>query len=39
MYILYGGKFTRAQMVQMVLAEGGIEYELREIDILSHEER
>lgn len=39
MYILYGGKFTRAMMVQMVMAEGGIDYELREIDILSQQEQ
>ncbi len=39
MYLLYGGKFTRALMVQMVMAEGDIEYELREIDILSQQER
>lgn len=39
MYTLYGGKFTRALMVQMVLAEGDIEYELREIDILKQQEQ
>lgn len=39
MYILYGGKFTRALMVQMVMAEGNIEYELREIDIFSQQEQ
>jgi glutathione S-transferase len=39
MYILYGGKFTRALMVQMVMAEGDIEYELREIDIFSQQEQ
>ena len=33
-YILYGGRFTRALMVEMVMAEGGIFYELREIDIV-----
>ena len=33
-YILYGGRFTRALMVEMVLAEGDINYELREIDIV-----
>jgi len=39
MYILYGGKFTRAMMVQMVMAEGEIEYELHEIDIFSQQEQ
>ena len=39
MYTLYGGKFTRAMIVQMVMAEGGIEYELREIDILRQQEQ
>ena len=33
-YILYGGDFTRAMITQMVMAEGGIDYELRKIDIL-----
>ena len=33
-YILYGGHFTRALMVEMVMAEGDINYELREIDIV-----
>ena len=33
-YILYGGRFTRALMVEMVMAEGDINYELREIDIV-----
>ena len=35
-YILYGGRFTRALMVEMVLAEGDINYELREIDIVQN---
>jgi len=39
MYILYGGKFTRALMVQMVMAEGGIPYELIEIDIINQQHR
>ena len=39
MYILYGGKFTRTLGVQMVLEEGGIDYELREIDIVAGEHR
>ncbi len=33
MYVLYGGKITRAPLVQMVLDEGDIPYELREINI------
>jgi glutathione S-transferase len=37
MYVLYGGKFTRALLVQMVLDEGEIPYELREINILEGE--
>lgn len=32
-YVLYGGDPTRSMMVEMVLAEGGIAYELRPIDI------
>jgi len=36
-YILYGGKFTRAIMTEMVLLEGDIPYELRTVDIVSHE--
>lgn len=39
MYILYGGDFTRAPLVQWVLEEGGIEYKLRRIDILKGEHR
>ena len=39
MYILYGGDFTRAPLVQWVLEEGRIEYELRKIDILNGEHR
>ena len=39
MYILYGGKFTRALIVQMVFAEGGIDYQLREIDTINNEHR
>ena len=38
-YILYGGTFTRALMVEMVLAEGGIDYELRNVDIVNDEHR
>jgi len=39
MYILYGGDFTRAPLVQWVLEEGKIDYELRKIDILKGEHR
>ncbi|HEY3147159.1 MAG TPA: glutathione S-transferase family protein [Dongiaceae bacterium] len=39
MYILYGGDFTRATLVQWVLEEGGIPYELRKIDINKGEHR
>lgn len=39
MYILYGGRFTRALIVEMVMAEGDIEYELREVDIVNNEHR
>ena len=39
MYILYGGSFTRAVINEMVMAEGGIDYELRPVDILKDEHR
>jgi glutathione S-transferase len=39
MYILYGCDSTRAALVQWVLDEGRLEYELREIDILKGEHR
>ena len=39
MYILYGGRFTRSLLVEMVMAEGDIAYELREIDIVKQEHR
>ena len=39
MYILYGGRFTRTLIVEMVMAEGGIDYELRQIDIVQQEHR
>lgn len=39
MYILYGGRFTRALIVEMVMAEGDIAYELREVDIVAQEHR
>lgn len=35
MYILYGGDFTRALVTEMVMAEGGVAYELREVDIVN----
>ncbi|MET0597878.1 MAG: glutathione S-transferase family protein [Mesorhizobium sp.] len=39
MYTLYGGDFTRATLVQWLLDEGRIEYELRKVDILKGEHR
>jgi glutathione S-transferase len=39
MYVLYGGRFTRALLVEMVLAEGDLAYELREVDITRDEHR
>ena len=39
MYIVYGGRFTRTISVQMVLEEGDLRYELRELDILRGEHR
>ena len=39
MYVLYGGDFTRAPLVQWVLDEGGIGYEFRKIDIVKDEHR
>ncbi len=39
MYTLYGGDFTRATLVQWLLDEGGIAYELRKIDLLEGENR
>ncbi|WP_331371357.1 glutathione S-transferase family protein [Sinorhizobium chiapasense] len=39
MYILYGGDFTRAPLVQWVLEEGKIAYEFRKIDILNGKHR
>jgi glutathione S-transferase len=38
-YVLYGGDFTRATLVQWVLEEGGLPYELRKIDIVKGEHR
>lgn len=39
MYVLYGGDFTRAPLVQWVLDEGGIPYDFRKIDIVKGEHR
>ena len=39
MYTLFGSPFTRALIVQMVMAEGDIPYELRQIDIVQLEHR
>jgi glutathione S-transferase len=39
MYILYGGDFTRAVLVQWVLEEGKLDYVLRKIDIQNGEHR
>ncbi|WP_291159432.1 glutathione S-transferase family protein [Ensifer sp. SSB1] len=39
MYVLYGGDFTRAPLVQWLLEEGEIEYEYRRVDILNGEHR
>ncbi|MEM8689921.1 MAG: glutathione S-transferase family protein [Pseudomonadota bacterium] len=35
MYVLYGGPFTRALVTEMVLAEGDLPHEVRDVDILS----
>ena len=39
MYRLYSGKYTRGLLVEMVLAEGEIEFERIEVDIFSGEEK
>lgn len=39
MYTLYGGRFTRALIVQMIMAEGDIEYELRSLNLLNGDHR
>jgi glutathione S-transferase len=39
MYILYGGDFTRAALIQWVLEEGALDYEFRDIDIIKGEHR
>ena len=38
-YLLYGGPFTRAAIVEMVLAEGEIPYRLQAVDVLKDEHR
>lgn len=38
-YRLYGGRFTRALIVQMVMAEAGLDYELHSVDIFNNEHR
>jgi len=38
-YVLYGGPFTRGLLVEMVLAEGGIAYLRRTVDIFEGEHR
>lgn len=39
MYILYGGRFTRTRIVEMVMAEGDIAHEHRAVDIIGQEHR
>ena len=39
MYILYGGDFTRAALVQWLLEEGKLDYQLRKIDMQKGEHR
>jgi glutathione S-transferase len=39
MYVLYGGDFTRSVLVQWVLEEGKLAYELRKIDLAKGEHR
>jgi glutathione S-transferase len=39
MYILYGGDFTRAPLVQWVLEEGNLDFQLKKIDIVRGEHR
>ena len=39
MYTLYTGKYTRGLMVEMVMAEGDIEYRREDVDITRGEER
>ena len=39
MYILYGGGYSRAIGPQMVLEEGGLDYEQRQVDLMAGEHR
>lgn len=39
MYVLYGGRYTRGLLVEMVMAEGDIACELRSVDTASGEHR
>lgn len=39
MYVLFGGPYTRAIINEAVLAEGGIDYELRPVDLRAGEHR
>ena len=38
-YLLYGGRYTRAAIVEMVLAEGDIPYRLHRVDIINKQHR
>lgn len=38
-YVLYGGDYTRASLVQWLLEEAGIQYEFRRINLLQGENR
>jgi glutathione S-transferase len=38
-YILYGGPYTRAFIVEMVMAEGAIAHDVRVVDIVAQEHR
>jgi glutathione S-transferase len=38
-YVLYGGDYTRASLVQWLLEEAGVRYEFRRLDILQGEHR
>ena len=39
MYILYGGKFTRALLTEQVLLESDVPYDLRAVDIVNNEHK
>jgi len=39
MYVLYGGRYTRTSLVQMILEDGELSYELIELDMLAKEHR